>query len=131
MKSVEQALQRKLTVPADRRALEGVRRFVEATLEEAGLDRALRARLEGAIEVAAGAFVEASDDASSSITVSLDVNDVRFKARVVDSRVDFGGGRRRGRPPTLRIRPLQRVLDEIQYGFQRGFEHRLEMLKFL
>ena len=129
---MEQAVQKTLTVPAEDHGLEVVRRFVESALHSSSLDRDRWTPLIEAVHTAAAAFVEGagSSPVESRITVSLDIDDVRFKARVVDSRVEFGTPRKRCRR-ALRLVQLQSRVDEIQYQFQRGFENRIEMLKFL
>ena len=139
-----QAVQKTLTFPTNSKHLEELRRFVGATLDVTNLDARLRPQLILAIDEAVSSIIDYAVDAGyeSEITVSLDIDDVRVKAVVSDSRTDFDGVRNvkttRGgrlfgkeRRHKLRIFLLQRLMDEIQYLYQRGFENKLELLKFL
>lgn len=70
------------------------------------------------------------------LSLSIDLNDVRFKATLTDPRTDFGGN------PTYRqlhgdrkykisFYVICKVMDEVSYSFKRGFENRLDLVKFL
>jgi anti-sigma regulatory factor (Ser/Thr protein kinase) len=140
-----QVVQKTLTIPTDSKYLEELRRFVGATLEATTLDERTRSHLTLALDEAVSSILDYALDAGydSEITVSIDVDDVRFRAVVADSRTDFDGSNRRAkvtrsgtlyskeRRHKLRIFLLQRLLDEIHYLFQRGFENKLELLKFV
>lgn len=139
-----QAVQKTLTFPTDTKNLEELRRFVDVTLESTGLDERLRIHLRLAIDEAVSSIIDYAVDAGydSEITISIDVDEVRFKAIITDSRTEFNGSvlrkvTRSGklfskeRRHKLRIFLLQRLMDEIHYTYQAGFENKLELLKFL
>lgn len=74
------------------------------------------------------------------ITLTLDVDDVRFKAVLNDSLnvFEFAEGGlgltdllARERSFQLGIFLIRRIMDEITYTYRRGFENQLEMIYFL
>lgn len=142
---MNQAVQKTLTFATASKHLEELRRFVGTTLDATGLETRLRAHLTLALDEAVSSIIDYAVDAGyeSEITVQIDIDEVRFKATVSDSRTDFENTRIRREAPRngklfskerrhkLRIFLLQRLMDEIQYVYQRGFENKLELLKFL
>src|SRR5262245_40951608 len=75
----------------------------------------------------------------NEISVSVDVDDVRFKAVIVDSQnvFDLNGGASdpakvaKERQFQMGIFLMRQLMDEVQYTYRKGFENQLELIKFL
>ena len=73
------------------------------------------------------------------ISVSIDINDVRFKATIVDHQnvFDLNGGMvdpahlAKERTFTMGIFLMRQMMDEVLYTYRKGFENQLELIKFL
>jgi anti-sigma regulatory factor (Ser/Thr protein kinase) len=70
------------------------------------------------------------------IAISIDINEVRFKATITDPMTVFGDNIGydqlvKDRKYKISFYLICKIMDEINYTFKKGFENRLELLKFL
>ena len=141
---MKEVIQKTITFPTETKYLEELRHFVADVLAETSMSQRQRALLVLALDECVSSIIDYAEDVGyhSDITVTVDLDDVRFKAVVADSRTTFdtikGKATQRGstrfskeRRHKLRIFLLQSIVDEIHYSYQKGFENRLELLKFL
>jgi len=76
---------------------------------------------------------------ANEVTVTLDIDDVRFKATILDSMNVFDGNGGLSDPAilakersfTMGIFIMRQVMDEVLYTFRKGFENQLELIKFV
>ena len=137
-------VQKTLGVPAHPRHLSEVRKQVEETLAEAGVPRRTADQLVLAVDEAVSSIVHYAKfkKQDTEITLAMDVDDVRFKATIVDAMNVFtedgslsDTARRevleKERAYGLGIFLMRRVLDEILYTYRKGFENELVLIRFL
>ena len=137
-------VQKTLGVPAHPRHLAEVRRLVEQTLQEAGVPRRTADLLVLAVDEAVSSIVHYArfKKQETEITLSVDVDDVRFKATIVDAMNVFtyetgpsNTARRavieKERAHGLGIFLMRRIMDEILYTYRKGFENELVLIRFL
>ncbi|HZN61584.1 MAG TPA: ATP-binding protein [Planctomycetota bacterium] len=137
-------VQKTVGVPAHPRHLSEVRDLVERTLNEAGVPKRTSDLLVVAVDEAVSSIVHYAKfkKLNTEITLSVDVDDVRFKATIVDSMnvFTFDGGpsdsaRRdlveKERGHGLGIFLMRRIMDEILYTYRKGFENELVLIRFL
>ena len=78
----------------------------------------------------------------SQVTLTVDIDDVRFKAVLIDSAnvFDLGGGLTdaqlaervaKEKAHTMGVFLMRQILDEITYVYKKGFQNELELIKFL
>lgn len=69
------------------------------------------------------------------ITLKLDIDSVRFKAELIDPMTVFDIKGRfdpaRERRYKLSLFLIRQIVDELSYSYQRGFENKIELVKFL
>jgi anti-sigma regulatory factor (Ser/Thr protein kinase) len=70
------------------------------------------------------------------VLLTVSVDDVRFKATLVDPRTEFGlnssyQSLHGDRKYKISFYLICQVMDEVSYSYRRGFENRLELVKFL
>lgn len=137
-------VQKTVGVPAHPRHLSEVRALVEEVLREAGVPRRTADLLVLAVDEAMSSIVHYAKfkKQDSEITLSIDVNDVRFKATIVDARNVFdldGSLAENSKPETLEkersyamgIFLMRQILDEILYTYRKGFENELQLIRYL
>lgn len=137
-------VQKTLGVPAHPRHLSEVRSLVEETLKEAGVPRRTADLIVVAVDEAVSSIVHYAKykKQETEITLSVDVDDVRFKATIVDAMNVFpyeGGpsdsARRdlaeKERAHGLGIFLMRKIMDEILYTYRKGFENELVLIRFL
>ena len=115
-----------------------VRDEVAQFLKQAKLSKGLGSRLVLAVDEALSAIMSYNDAKgySHEMQLSVDLNDVRFKATLTDPMTDFGLDRtydqiHRDRKYKISFYLMTRIMDEVSYNFKRGFENHLVLLKFL
>jgi serine/threonine-protein kinase RsbW len=137
-------VQKTVGVPAHPRHLSEVRALVERALTEAGVPKRTADLLVVAVDEAVSSIVHYAKfkKLDTEITLSVDVDDVRFKATIVDSMnvFTYDGGpsdtaRRevieKERAHGLGIFLMRRIMDEILYTYRKGFENELVLIRFL
>jgi len=137
-------VQKTVAVPAHPRHLSEVRRLVEQTLQEAGVPRRTADLLVLAVDEAVSSIVHYArfKKQETEITLSVDVDDVRFKATIVDAMNVFtyeagptDTARRavieKERAHGLGIFLMRSIMDEILYTYRKGFENELVLIRFL
>jgi anti-sigma regulatory factor (Ser/Thr protein kinase) len=69
------------------------------------------------------------------IVLRLDIDSTRFKAQVVDPMTIFDFKEDLDLPKERRYKLsfflVRQIVDELHYSYQRGFENKIELLKFL
>ncbi|HZL71674.1 MAG TPA: ATP-binding protein, partial [Planctomycetota bacterium] len=131
-------------VPAHPRHLADVRKLVEQVLKEAGVPRRTADLLVLAVDEAVSSIVHYAryKKQETEITLTVDVDDVRFKATIVDATNIFTyeagpseTARRevieKERAHGLGIFLIRRIMDEILYTYRKGFENDLVLIRFL
>ena len=137
-------VQKTVGVPAHPRHLSEVRALVEEVLREAGVPRRTGDLLVLAVDEAMSSIVHYAKfkKHDSEITLSVDVNDVRFKATIVDTRNVFdldGSLAENAKPESIEkersyamgIFLMRQILDEILYTYRKGFENELQLIRYL
>ena len=131
-------------MPAHPRHLSEVRRLVEETLREAGVPKRTADLLVLAVDEAMSCIVHYArfKNHDTEFTLSVDVDDVRFKARIVDATNVFDLDRaitdparpdaiERERAYGLGVFLMRQIFDEILYTYRKGFENELVLIRFL
>lgn len=137
-------IQKTISKPCHPRFLNEVRALLNETLSEVNLSRRSRDLIILAVDEAVSSIVQYARDKGlqNEITLTVDIDDVRFKATLVDSInvFELGSGLNdtqlaervaRERNYTMGIFLIRRIMDEISYVYRRGFQNDLEMIKFL
>ena len=137
-------VQKTVGVPAHPKHLSDVRRMVEEALLEAGVPRRTADLLVVAVDEAVSSIVHYArfKKQETEITLHVDVDDVRFKATIVDAMNVFTyetgpteTARRevieKERGHGLGIFLMRRIMDEILYTYRKGFENELVLIRFL
>src|SRR5687768_1992836 len=127
-------VQKTVGVPALPRHLSEVRHLVEQTLKEAGVPKRTADLLVLAVDEAVSSIVHYAKfkKQETEITLSVDVDDVRFKATIIDAMnvFTYEGGpsdtarrelQEKERPYGLGIFLIRRIMDEILYTYRKGF----------
>jgi anti-sigma regulatory factor (Ser/Thr protein kinase) len=135
------AVQREITLTRSSSSLEELRLFVRESLEKSRLDDYNRGLFSLAIDEVVTAMVEnAREGASSEIFMRIDVSSVAVKVEIEDSENRFGNGltetalteaRESDKRREIAVYFICEIMDEIYYTYQKGFENRLVMVKFI
>ena len=135
------AVQREITLTRSSSSLEELRLFVRKSLEKSRLDDYDRGLFSLAIDEVVTAIVEnAREGASSEISMRIDVSSVAVKVEIEDSENRFGNGltetalteaRESDKRREIAVYFICEIMDEIYYTYQKGFENRLVMVKFI
>lgn len=137
-------IQKTISKPCHPRFLNEVRGLLNETLAEVPLSRREKDLLILAVDEAVSSVVQYGRDKGlqNQITVTVDIDDVRFKATVVDSANVFEMGRgltetqlaervSKEKGYSLGIFLMRQIMDEISYVYRKGFQNELELIKFL
>lgn len=138
------AIQKTISMPCDSRFLSEVRTLLNEVLDQAQVAKKDRDLLILAVDEAASSVVRYAKykGFKSELTLTVDIDDVRFKATLVDSINVFDVGRglsdsqmaerlAKEKSFTMGIFLIRRIMDEISYVYRKGFQNELEMIKFL
>lgn len=134
-------VQKTISMPCDSSYLHDVRQLLHETLAETKLSQREKDLVVLAIDEAVSSEVQYArfKGFQNEITLSIDVDDVRFKARIVDSLnvFDPGPGNQIAeklagdRSYTMGFFLMRQIMDEISYVYRKGFQNDLELIKFL
>ncbi len=139
-------IQKTISMPCHPRFLNEVRTLLNEALTEANVGRHEKDLIVLAIDEAVSSIVKYAKfkGFENEISLTIDINDVRFKATLVDSLnvydFNFNGGQSESqiaarieqeRSYTLGIFLMRQIMDEITYTYKKGFQNELELIKFL
>lgn len=135
------ALQREITLARSSSSLKELRVFVRESLEKSRLNEYDRGLFSLAVDEVITAMVEnAPEGAKSEISMRIEVGSVAVKAEIEDSENRFGNGltetalteaRESDKRREIAVYFICEIMDEIYYTYQKGFENRLVMVKFI
>lgn len=139
-------IQKTISMPCHPRFLNEVRSLLTEALAEADVPRHDRDLIVLAVDEAVTSIVKYAKykGFENEISLTIDINDVRFKATLVDSlnvyEFSFNGGAtdaeiahrlEKERSFTMGIFLIRQIMDEITYTYRKGFQNELELIKFL
>ncbi len=137
-------VQKTISMPCDARFLNEVRGLLGETLSHTSINKRDRELLVLAVDEAASSIVRYAryKGFHSELTLTVDIDDVRFKATLVDSLnvFDLAGGLTESqlaerlakeRGFTMGMSIIRQIMDEVSYVYRKGFQNELEMIKFL
>ena len=138
------AIQKTISKPCHPKFLNEVRTLLNETLSELPVSRREKDLIILAVDEAVSSVVQYAryKGFQNQITLSVDIDDVRFKARIEDSLnvFEFAGGLNetqlaervaREKAFTMGIFLIRQIMDEISYVYRKGFQNELELIKFL
>ena len=138
------AIQKTISKPCHPKFLNEVRTLLNETLSELPVSRREKDLIILAVDEAVSSVVQYAryKGFQNQITLSVDIDDVRFKARIEDSLnvFEFAGGLNetqlaervaREKGYTMGIFLIRQIMDEITYVYRKGFQNELELIKFL
>jgi anti-sigma regulatory factor (Ser/Thr protein kinase) len=137
-------IQKTISKPCHPKFLNEVRGLLGETLSEVPISRRDKDLIILAVDEAVSSVVQYArfKGHQSQATLSVDIDDVRFKATLVDSLNVFemrGGlsetqmaeSLAREKTYTMGVFLIRQIMDEISYVYRKGFQNELEMIKFL
>ena len=139
-------IQKTISMPAHPRFLNEVRTLLNEALSEANVPKHDRELIVLAIDEAVSSVVKYAKfkGYENEISLTIDINEVRFKASLVDSLnvydFQFNHGQTEAqvaerldkeRSFTMGIFLMRQIMDEITYTYKKGFQNELELIKFL
>jgi anti-sigma regulatory factor (Ser/Thr protein kinase) len=114
---------------------------VRESLEKSKLGDYDRGLVSLAVDEVVTAIVEnAPENATSEISMCVDISSVAVKIEIEDSENRFGNGltetalteaRESDKRREIAVYFICEIMDEIYYTYQKGFENRLVMVKFI
>lgn len=135
------SIQKTISLPSHPKYLSEVRALLEETLLQAGVPAHEKDLIILAVDEAISSIIHHArfKGYENEVTLSIDVDDVRFKAVVVDSLNVFDFGPEGHLPERLEkersfamgIFLIRTIMDEISYTYRKGFENHFELIKFL
>lgn len=134
--------QRITRLPRDDRSLADFRAFTRETILDIPLPAEMAAEIVDAVDEVVSGFLREARDQPGEIELSIDVDDVRLKVIVTDTNTDcqrsvatdsgeLSRWMERERDNAPRMARSREVMDELRYVYRKGFENRIEMLRFL
>lgn len=136
--------QRTISKPCHPRFLNEVRTMLAEMLQDVAAPKRDKDLIVLAVDEAVSSVVRYArwKGLESQVTLTVDIDDVRFKAVLVDSAnvFEFGGGLNdaqlaeriaKEKTHTMGIFLMRQILDEITYVYKKGFQNELELIKFL
>ncbi len=134
-------VQKTITMPAHPKFLNEVRQLLGETLKDVELTKRDKDLLVLAVDEAVSSIVTYArfKGYTHDVSLTIDVNEVRFKANIVDSLnvFDLNGGMHdsakiaQERTFTMGIFLMRQIMDEVVYTYRKGFENELTLIKFL
>jgi anti-sigma regulatory factor (Ser/Thr protein kinase) len=121
-----------------------VRTLLAETLEDVPVSKREKDLLILAVDEAVSSVVRYArfKGFDNQVTLSIDIDDVRFKAVLQDSLnvFELGGGLNerqmaeriaKEKSYTMGIFLMRQIMDEVSYVYRKGFQNDLELIKFL
>ncbi|MBI2932846.1 MAG: ATP-binding protein [Planctomycetes bacterium] len=139
-------IQKTISMPCHPRFLGEVRTLVREALDEAKIQKHDRDLIVLALDEAVSSIVQYAKfkGYENEVSLTIDINDVRFKATLVDSLnvydLSLNGGQteaqvaqklEKERSFTMGVFLIRQIMDEIAYTYKKGFQNELELIKFL
>lgn len=137
-------MQRTISKPCHPRFLNEVRSMLAEMLRDVAVPKREKDLIILAVDEAVSSVVRYArwKGLESQVTLAVDIDDVRFKAVLVDSAnvFELGGGLTEAqlaervakeKSHTMGVFLMRQILDEITYVYKKGFQNELEMIKFL
>jgi anti-sigma regulatory factor (Ser/Thr protein kinase) len=135
-------VQREITLARASSSLSELRVFVRESLEKSKLADYERGLVSLAVDEVISAMVEnPANGKSSMICIRIDVSSIAVKIEIEDSENRFGNGfmdegalteaRDSDTRREIAVYFICEIMDEIYYTYQKGFENRLVMVKFI
>ncbi len=134
-------VQKTISIPCHPKFLSEVRSLLDETLSGTDIPKVDKDRIILAVDEAAASIIHHAryKGYENEITLTVDVDDVRFKATIVDSLNVFDFGHDAQMPDRLEkerafamgIFLIRNLMDEISYTYRKGFENHFELIKFL
>lgn len=136
-------LRRRLDLPVSPRSIMPLRAFMDRCFEEAELKPALRRQLSIAIDQGLTPLLLRTEheERSGHLSLTVEINVTRVRFIIEDESSGKELFTESKRTPTVKesakpqrelgLSLLKRVMDEVRLTFSRGFENRIEMIKFV
>jgi len=137
-------IQKTISKPCHPKFLNEVRGLLGETLAEVPISRRDKDLIILAVDEAVSSVVQYAryKGFQSQVTLTVDIDDVRFKTTLVDSLNVFelrGGlsdiqmaeSLAREKTYTMGVFLIRQIMDEISYVYRKGFQNELELIKFL
>lgn len=137
-------VQKTITMPCHPKFLNEVRTLLRETLSGVNIAKRQKELLVLAVDEAVSSLIHYAKHKSYSheVSLSVDIDDVRFKATLVDSlnvfevaagltEAQMAASLAKDKPFTLGIFVIRQIMDEISYVYRKGFQNELELIKFL
>ena len=137
-------IQKTISKPCHPKFLNEVRGLLGETLAEVPISRRDKDLLILAVDEAVSSIVQYArfKGYQSQVTLTVDIDDVRFKATLIDSMnvFEMRGGLNetqmaenlaREKTYTMGVFLIRQIMDEISYTYRKGFQNELELIKFL
>ena len=137
-------IQKTISKPCHPKFLNEVRGLLGETLAEMAMSRRDKDLIILAVDEAVSSIVQYAryKGFQSQVTLTVDIDDVRFKATLVDSLnvFELRGGLNdtqmaeslaREKSYTMGVFLIRQIMDEISYVYRKGFQNELELIKFL
>ncbi len=131
-----------ITLARSSSSLRELRTFIRDALSRTRLGEYDRGLVALAVDEVVSAMVDSPGESSAAtIGLQIDISNVAVKVEIEDSENHFGNGlndeaalaeaRKSKNRREIAVYFICEIMDEIYYTYQRGFENRLVMVKFL
>lgn len=136
-------VQKTLTMPCHPKYLSEVRSLLKETMGDVPLTERDKHLIVLGVDEALGSVIQYGRERNigNEITLTIDIDEVRFKATLTDSWTcgDLNGltGQAleerldQDRQYKLSLHLMRLIMDEITYNYKKGFQNELEIVKFL
>jgi len=137
-------IQKTISKPCHPKFLNEVRGLLGESLAEIPISRRDKDLLILAVDEAVSSIVQYArfKGFQSQVTLTVDIDDVRFKATLTDSLnvFEMRGGLNetqmaenlaREKSYSMGIFLIRQIMDEISYTYRKGFQNELELIKFI
>jgi anti-sigma regulatory factor (Ser/Thr protein kinase) len=134
-------IQKTIAMPAHPKFLSEVRQLLAETLSGVKLPQREKDLVILAVDEAVSSIVTYAKykGYNHDVAVTIDIDDVRFKASINDSLnvFEINGGMAdatrlaKERTFTMGIFLMRQIMDEVVYTYRKGFENELQLIKFL